>query len=67
MKWLGQGTVAALAIDGKGTKQELIEKVRRWVQAKGRNVTQPGELERLDRLSLITYLSEMRFSDDCLL
>ncbi|KAG9006906.1 DNA-dependent ATPase protein rad54, partial [Tulasnella sp. 427] len=54
VKWLGQGTVAALAIDGKGTKQELIEKVRRWVQAKGRNVTQPVMVVSYETLRTLT-------------
>jgi DNA repair and recombination RAD54-like protein len=35
--------VASLAIDGKGGKAELLERVARWVAASGRNVTQPGE------------------------
>ena len=42
MKWLGKDTVSALAIDGKGTKAEMLEKVARWVAAGGRNVAQPG-------------------------
>jgi DNA repair and recombination RAD54-like protein len=42
-KWLGKDTITALAVDGKGGKAELLEKVARWVAASGRNVTQPGE------------------------
>ena len=42
MKWLGKDTVSALAVDGKGGKAELLVKVGRWVEARGRNVTQPG-------------------------
>lgn len=42
-KWLGKDTVSALAVDGKGGKAELLERVARWVAATGRNVTQPGE------------------------
>lgn len=42
MKWLGKDAVTPLAIDGKGGKAELLEKVGRWVAARGRNVTQPG-------------------------
>ena len=46
-KWLGkEDTISPLAVDGKGTKAELIEKVNRWVSASGRNVTQPGMLDR---------------------
>ena len=43
VKWLGKDAIAALAIDGKGTKAEMLEKVARWVAANGRNVSQPGE------------------------
>lgn len=41
-KWLGKDAINSLAIDGKGGKAELLEKVARWVAAHGRNVTQPG-------------------------
>ena len=41
MKWLGVEAPGALAVDGKGGKAELLEKVSRWVAASGRNVTQP--------------------------
>lgn len=43
VKWLGKDTIAALAVDGKGGKAELLERVARWVAASGRNVTQPGK------------------------
>lgn len=43
VKWLGKDAISALAIDGKGGKAELLEKVGRWVEARGRNVTQPGQ------------------------
>ena len=43
-KWLGKDTITALAVDGKGGKAELLERVARWVAASGRNVTQPGKL-----------------------
>ncbi|KAL4067932.1 DNA repair protein, SNF2 family [Scleroderma citrinum] len=41
VKWLGKDALSVLAVDGKGGKAELIEKVNRWVEARGRNVTQP--------------------------
>lgn len=47
VKWLGAEAPGTLAVDGKGTKAELIEKVNRWVASSGRNVTQPGELTRV--------------------
>ncbi|CCA66360.1 probable RAD54-DNA-dependent ATPase of the Snf2p family [Serendipita indica DSM 11827] len=40
-KWLGKGTVGCFALDGRGKKAEVIEGVRRWVAARGRNVTLP--------------------------
>lgn len=43
VKWLGPGAVTPLAVDGKGTKADLLEAVARWVAARGRNVTQPGK------------------------
>lgn len=44
VKWLGKDALNPLAVDGKGGKAELLEKVARWVAARGRNVTQPGKL-----------------------
>lgn len=41
VKWLGKDTISALAIDGKGGKAEMLERVARWVAAGGRNVSQP--------------------------
>lgn len=45
MKWLGKDAISALAIDGKGGKAEMLEKVARWVASCGRNVSQPGKLD----------------------
>jgi len=42
VKWLGKDAIAALAVDGRGTKAELLGKVGQWTAARGRNVTQPG-------------------------
>ncbi|CAE6525495.1 unnamed protein product [Rhizoctonia solani] len=42
VKWLGDSAPKTFAIDGTGTKANLITNVRRWVQAKGRHVTLPG-------------------------
>ena len=42
VKWLGKDTLTPLAVDGKGGKAELLERVARWVAASGRNITQPG-------------------------
>lgn len=42
VKWLGKDAISALAIDGKGGKAEMLERVARWIAAGGRNVSQPG-------------------------
>lgn len=42
VKWLGKDAITALAIDGKGGKAEMLERVARWIAASGRNVSQPG-------------------------
>ncbi|KAL1715239.1 P-loop containing nucleoside triphosphate hydrolase protein [Schizophyllum commune] len=59
-KWLGkEDTISPLAVDGKGTKAELIEKVNRWVSASGRNVTQPVMIVSYETLrSLTDYLAQ---------
>lgn len=41
VKWLGKDAITALAIDGKGSKADMLERVARWVAAGGRNVSQP--------------------------
>lgn len=41
-KWLGKGSVNALAVDGKSVKSsELSEKLKQWGSAEGRRVTHP--------------------------
>jgi hypothetical protein len=42
VKWLGKDAISALAVDGKGTKADLLGRVGQWTAARGRNVTQPG-------------------------
>ncbi|KAJ7063395.1 DNA repair protein, SNF2 family [Mycena amicta] len=58
VKWLGNDAIAALAIDGKGTKRDMLEKVGMWVTAKGRNVTQPVMIVSYETLRTLTpYLA----------
>jgi len=40
-KWLGKGAVGVFALDGRSSKAETITNLRRWINAKGRNVTLP--------------------------
>lgn len=42
VKWLGKDAVGSFALDGREKKAEVIQGVRRWVAARGRNVTLPG-------------------------
>ncbi|TFK76279.1 DNA repair protein, SNF2 family [Pluteus cervinus] len=54
VKWLGKDAVTPLAVDGKGGKGELLEKVGRWVAARGRNVTQPVMIVSYETLRTLT-------------
>ncbi|KAL5489747.1 RAD54 [Sanghuangporus weigelae] len=57
-KWLGEEAPGCLAVDGKGSKGELIQKVNRWVQARGRSVTQPVMIVSYETLrTLSEYLA----------
>ncbi|KAI0054159.1 DNA repair protein SNF2 family [Auriscalpium vulgare] len=53
-KWLGKDAVTPLAVDGKGTKADLLERVERWVAAGGRNVTQPVMIVSYETLRTLT-------------
>ncbi|KAI9064431.1 DNA repair protein, SNF2 family [Trametes sanguinea] len=58
VKWLGKDAISALAIDGKGSKAEMLEKVARWVAACGRNVSQPVMIVSYETLrTLSVYLA----------
>ncbi|KAI0082617.1 DNA repair protein, SNF2 family [Panus rudis PR-1116 ss-1] len=54
VKWLGKDAISAFAVDGKGTKGELLEKVARWVAANGRNVSQPVMIVSYETLRTLT-------------
>ncbi|KAH8107002.1 DNA repair protein SNF2 family [Cristinia sonorae] len=54
VKWLGKDAISALAIDGKGGKAEMLERVARWVAAGGRNVTQPVMIVSYETLRTLT-------------
>lgn len=63
-KWLGAEAPGSLAVDGKGGKADLIEKVNRWGAATGRNVTQPGA-PYLSQTLLECLLTCTSISYDC--
>ncbi|KAG0707655.1 DNA repair protein, SNF2 family [Suillus ampliporus] len=54
VKWLGKDAISELAVDGKGGRGELHAKVVRWVEAKGRNVTQPVMIVSYETLRTLT-------------
>ncbi|KAG2054690.1 hypothetical protein BDR06DRAFT_954962 [Suillus hirtellus] len=54
VKWLGKDAISELAVDGKGGRGELHEKVVRWVEATGRNVTQPVMIVSYETLRTLT-------------
>ncbi|KDR81689.1 hypothetical protein GALMADRAFT_239813 [Galerina marginata CBS 339.88] len=54
IKWLGPDAISPLAVDGKGTKANLLEAVARWVAARGRNVTQPVMIVSYETLRTLT-------------
>ncbi|KAI0374888.1 DNA repair protein, SNF2 family [Pilatotrama ljubarskyi] len=54
VKWLGKDAISALAIDGKGSKAEMLEKVARWVASCGRNVSQPVMIVSYETLRTLT-------------
>ncbi|KAF8274928.1 SNF2 family domain-containing protein [Lactarius quietus] len=53
-KWLGKDTLTPLAVDGKGGKAELLERVARWVSAGGRNIMQPVMIVSYETLRTLT-------------
>ncbi|KAF5373861.1 hypothetical protein D9758_000619 [Tetrapyrgos nigripes] len=58
VKWLGKDVINVLAVDGKGGKAELLNKVAQWVAARGRNVTQPVMIVSYETLRTLTvYLA----------
>ncbi|KAG8789097.1 DNA-dependent ATPase protein rad54, partial [Serendipita sp. 397] len=54
VKWLGKDAVGSFAIDGREKKADVIEGVRRWVAAKGRNVTLPVMIVSYETLRGLT-------------
>lgn len=53
---MGKDAIGALAIDGRGGKAEMLEKVARWVAAGGRNVTQPGKVQVAVHVAIIRLM-----------
>ncbi|KAF2722398.1 DNA repair protein, SNF2 family [Polychaeton citri CBS 116435] len=58
VKWLGKDAITPFAIDGKATKEELIQQMRQWAIASGRAVTRPVLIVSYETLRL--YVDELR-------
>lgn len=58
VKWLGKDAINPFAIDGKATKEELIQQLRQWSIASGRAVVRPVLIVSYDTLRL--YADELK-------
>lgn len=58
VKWLGPDAINPFAIDGKATKEELIQQLRQWSIASGRAVVRPVLIVSYETLRL--YCDELR-------
>ena len=52
VKWLGPDAINPFAIDGKATKEELIQQIRQWCIASGRAVVRPVLIVSYETLRL---------------
>lgn len=57
VKWLGKDAITPFAIDGKASKEELIQQIRQWSIASGRSVTRPVLIVSYETLRL--YVNEL--------
>lgn len=57
VKWLGKDAVVPFAIDGKASKEELIQQLRQWSIASGRAVMRPVLIVSYETLRL--YVDEL--------
>lgn len=58
VKWLGQNAPTPFAIDGKASKEELIQQLRQWSIASGRAVVRPILIVSYETLRL--YVDELK-------
>ncbi|KAF2647857.1 hypothetical protein K491DRAFT_671558 [Lophiostoma macrostomum CBS 122681] len=52
VKWLGKDAVNPFAIDGKASKEELVQQIRQWCIASGRAVVRPVLIVSYETLRL---------------
>ncbi|KUJ10662.1 uncharacterized protein LY89DRAFT_689317 [Mollisia scopiformis] len=58
IKWLGPDAIQPFAIDGKASKEELIQQLRQWAIASGRAITRPVIIVSYETLRL--YVDELK-------
>jgi DNA repair and recombination RAD54-like protein len=58
VKWLGKDAINPFAVDGKATKEELIQQLRQWSIASGRAIVRPALIVSYETLRL--YVDELR-------
>jgi len=58
VKWLGKDAINPFAVDGKATKDELIQQLRQWSIASGRAIVRPALIVSYETLRL--YVDELR-------
>ncbi|GAA5943700.1 DNA-dependent ATPase RAD54 [Sporobolomyces koalae] len=54
VKWLGEGAVIPLAVDGKVTGDALLRQVRQWCATKGKGVVTPVVIVSYEKLRTLT-------------
>ena len=52
VKWLGPDAITPFAIDGKASKEELIQQIKQWCIASGRSVVRPVLIVSYETLRL---------------
>ncbi|KAF1963351.1 hypothetical protein CC80DRAFT_459987 [Byssothecium circinans] len=52
VKWLGKDAITPFAIDGKASKEELVQQIRQWSIASGRSVVRPVLIVSYETLRL---------------
>jgi len=52
VKWLGKDAINPFAIDGKASKEELVQQIRQWCIASGRTVVRPVLIVSYETLRL---------------
>ncbi|GAA5874121.1 hypothetical protein JCM8547_008379 [Rhodosporidiobolus lusitaniae] len=54
VKWLGEGAVSPMAIDGKVTGNDLVNQVRQWCSTKGKQVVNPIIIVSYEKLRTLS-------------